>query len=209
MPPRKIKVVDVVNSNEPPEGQPVAAITDEPPEAENQPPEITTEPLEVVEPEVVEPEVVEPEVVEPEQPAKNVVSTTKTVDLVECPDCGKKMTMKTLKYSHAKNCTKNKKQQVEKEEEKEAEEEEEVKEEVKQVVEQPKPKPPPPKLKRTEQPPLKRTESEKPPPTIKRTISKAPEPVKPTITNVYGREQRNERVKLKTLKMNTLFSNAF
>ena len=120
MPPRKIKVVDVLNSNEPPEGQPVAAITDEPPEAENQPPEITTEPLEVVEPEVVE-----PEVVEPEQPAQNVVSTTKTVELVECPDCGKKMTMKTLKYSHAKNCTKNKKQQVEKEEEKEAEEEEE------------------------------------------------------------------------------------
>ena len=115
MPPRKIKVVDVLNSNEPPEGQPVAAITDEPPEAENQPPEITTEPLEVVEPEVVE-----PEVVEPEQPAQNV-STTKTVELVECPDCGKKMTMKTLKYSHAKNCTKNKKQQVEKEEEKENE----------------------------------------------------------------------------------------
>ena len=194
MPPRKIKVVDVLSSNEP---EPVAAITDEPPEAENQPPEITPEPLEVVEPEVVEPEVVEPEVVEPEQPAQNV-STTKTVELVECPDCGKKMTMKTLKYSHAKNCTKNKKQQVEKEEEKEAEEEEE---EVKQVVEQKKPKPPPPKLKRTE--------SEKPPPTIKRTISKAPEPVKPTITNVYGREQRNERVKLKTLKMNTLFSNAF
>ena len=52
MPPRKIKVVDVVSSNEP---EPVAAITDEPPEAENQPPEITTEPLEVVEPEVVEP----------------------------------------------------------------------------------------------------------------------------------------------------------
>ena len=93
MPPRKIKVVDVVSSNEP---EPVAAITDEPPEAENQPPEITPEPLEVV----------EPEVVEPEQPAQNVVSTTKTVELVECPDCGKKMTMKTLKYSHAKNCTK-------------------------------------------------------------------------------------------------------
>ena len=116
MPPRKIKVVDVVSSNEP---EPVAAITDEPPETE-----ITTEPLEVVEPEVVEPEVVEPEVVEPEQPTKNIVSTTKTVDLVECPDCGKKMTMKTLKYSHAKNCSKNKTQQVEKEEEKEAEKEE-------------------------------------------------------------------------------------
>ena len=97
MPPRKIKVVDVLSSNEP---EPVAAITDEPPEAE-----ITTEPLEVVEPEVVEPEVVEPAVVEPEQPAQNVVSTTKTVELVECPDCNKRMTMKTLKYSHAKNCT--------------------------------------------------------------------------------------------------------
>ena len=97
MPPRRIKVVDVLSSNEP---EPVAAITDEPPEAENQQPEITPEPLEVVEPEVVA-----PEVVEPEQPAQNV-STTKTVELVACPDCGKKMTMKTLKYSHAKNCTK-------------------------------------------------------------------------------------------------------
>ncbi len=39
-----------------------------------------------------------------------------------------------------------------------------------------------------------------------------PEPVTiepaPTITNIYGREHRNERVKQKVTKMNTLFVNA-
>ncbi len=35
-----------------------------------------------------------------------------------------------------------------------------------------------------------------------------PQEITPTITNIYGREQRNERVKQKTQKMNTLLVNA-
>ena len=37
--------------------------------------------------------------------------------MVECPDCKKKMTKKSLKYSHAKNCSANKKPKEEEEEE--------------------------------------------------------------------------------------------
>ena len=35
-----------------------------------------------------------------------------------------------------------------------------------------------------------------------------PQEITPTITNIYGREHRNERVKQKTQKMNTVFVNA-
>ena len=66
--------------------------------------------------------------------------------MVECPDCNKKMTKKTLKYSHAKNCLANKQQ-----------EEETKEEETKEAQTQPEllghddeqPPSPPPILKRT------------------------------------------------------------
>ena len=69
-------------------------------------PIVTTAP---VEPEVVDAEVVvavdaiEPVVVEPKADAK-----------VACPDCGKQMSAKTLKYSHGPNCS-SKKQKDEEE----------------------------------------------------------------------------------------------
>ena len=56
-----------------------------------------------VEPEVVDAEVVvavEPVVVEPKVDAK-----------VACPDCGKQMSAKTLKYSHGPNCSSKKQKQ--------------------------------------------------------------------------------------------------
>ena len=66
-------------------------------------PIVTTAP---VEPEVVDAEVVvavdaiEPVVVEPKVDAK-----------VACPDCGKQMSAKTLKYSHGPNCSSKKQKQ--------------------------------------------------------------------------------------------------
>ena len=78
------------------------------------------------------------------------------------------------------------------------------------------PQGPPPMLKRTvsvKPQPVKKTMIKEQP--VKQTIKKkqfAPEPVTiepvPTITNIYGREHRNERVKQKATKMNTLFVNA-
>ena len=61
-----------------------------------------------VEPEVVDAEVVvavEPVVVEPKVDAK-----------VACPDCGKQMSAKTLKYNHGPNCSSKKQKQGGKEE---------------------------------------------------------------------------------------------
>jgi hypothetical protein len=61
-----------------------------------------------VEPEVVDAEVVvavEPVVVEPKVDAK-----------VACPDCGKQMSAKTLKYSHGPNCSSKKQKQGDEEE---------------------------------------------------------------------------------------------
>ena len=59
---------------------------------------------EVIPPVVVEPVVVQPVVVQPVVVEKNI----KTVELVECPQCKKMMTAKSLKYSHQKNCITNK-----------------------------------------------------------------------------------------------------
>lgn len=62
--------------------------------------EIVVEPVKVDPP--VEPvKVVEPvQAVEPPKENKNI----KTVELVECPDCHKKLTQRTLKYSHQSVC---------------------------------------------------------------------------------------------------------
>jgi hypothetical protein len=43
------------------------------------------------------------EEVKPVEDKKNI----KTVELVECPKCGKKLTQRTLKYSHEAKCPKN------------------------------------------------------------------------------------------------------
>ena len=57
--------------------------------------------VKVEEPPPPPPAVVEEPVEEP--PKKNV----KTVELVECEKCGKKLTQRTLKYSHPAVCPKN------------------------------------------------------------------------------------------------------
>ena len=63
--------------------------------------------LEPVEPvvEVVEPvvEVDSEDVVKPEDEPKNI----KTIELVSCPKCNKKLTSRTLKYSHESVCPEN------------------------------------------------------------------------------------------------------
>ena len=60
--------------------------------------------VEVVEPvvEVVEPvvEVDSEDIVKPEDEPKNI----KTIELVSCPKCNKKLTSRTLKYSHESVC---------------------------------------------------------------------------------------------------------
>jgi hypothetical protein len=143
---------------------------------------------------------------------ENPPTNIKTVEMVECPDCNKKMTKKSLKYSHAKNCIANKQP-------KEEEAAEETNEETQEQEEEAKP-PTPPTLNRTVS--VKHPLGSKTPQSVKKTINKVkplseqqpqqpaiPEgSITPTITNIYGREHRNERVKQKTHKMNTLFVNA-
>ena len=219
MPARKIKVVDVINAiedhaveehvpvpNDTDAGD-VKAIENEPieaiPSGADREVEVEEETTQVMTPEIPNPEGVVP-------------TSVKTVELVECPDCNKKMTKKTLKYSHAKNCTGKKVVPAVKEEETETEEE---------VI--PSAPPQPLKLKRT----VSVVPAEKTP--VKKTINKVRRDiategqveqqshtpgasagvdqrvtVKPTVANIYGREIRNERVKQKTEKMGKLFVNA-
>ena len=70
-------------------------------------PIVTAAPVEheVVDAVAVDAEVVEPVVVEPKADAK-----------VACPDCGKQMSAKTLKYSHGPNCSSKKQKQGDEEE---------------------------------------------------------------------------------------------
>ena len=103
MPPRKIKVVDVINDTEDiPQHTEVEVtaientdtINEEKPAIENEVKAITNT-----------------DTIDEEKPAiENDTQPTniKTVELVECPDCNKKLTKKSLKYSHAKNCPANK-----------------------------------------------------------------------------------------------------
>ena len=60
-------------------------------------------------------EVIETNIVDPS--IKDSVKNIKTVELVQCPKCGKKLTERTLKYSHPSKCSKNedKPQQVKQE----------------------------------------------------------------------------------------------
>lgn len=76
--------------------------------------DLTPEVVEEVKLNVVEE--VKPEVVilEPKPEDKKVENkNVKTVELVECPKCGKKLTERTLKYSHANKCPKNENKQEE------------------------------------------------------------------------------------------------
>jgi hypothetical protein len=73
-------------------------------------PIVTTAP---VEPEVVDAEVVEPVAVDAIEP---VVVEPKVDAKVACPDCGKQMSAKTLKYSHGPNCSSKKQKQGDEEE---------------------------------------------------------------------------------------------
>jgi hypothetical protein len=51
----------------------------------------------------------EPVLEEPkEEPKEEVKEEVKIDDKVACPDCGKQMSAKTLKYSHVANCTSKK-----------------------------------------------------------------------------------------------------
>ena len=134
-----------------------------------------------------------------------------------------------LKYSHAKNCTAKISAPSalpavkEAEEEEEDEEEEPATEEEEEEEEEVKPSPPP-ILKRTVSvayPPqptvmLKAQVSKQLPP-VKKNFNKVKQPQpackdqpqQPTPTNIYGRENRNERAKRKTEKVCNLFVNAF
>ena len=60
-------------------------------------------PIEVSEDDDDEPEVVEPEVVEDKKKDENI----KVVELLQCDKCGKKLTARTLKYSHNAVCPAN------------------------------------------------------------------------------------------------------
>ena len=214
MPPRKIKVVDVINDTEDiPQHTEVEVkaientdtIDEEQPAIENDVKAITnTDTIDEEKPAIEnDTQLDEPET--NEKPPTNI----KTVEMVECPDCNKKMTKKSLKYSHAKNCIANK-QPKEAEAKEEETTEEETKEEEEMIGEEVKQ---PPKLKRTVS-----VKGSKAPHPVKKTTNKVkpeqpqqpqqPLEITPTITNIYGREHRNERVKQKTHKMNTLFVNA-
>jgi hypothetical protein len=94
---------------EPSTAEPVVAVKKRAPRARTVKPKKDLEPVreeipvevKVEEPPPPPPAVVEEPVEEP--PKKNV----KTVELVECEKCGKKLTQRTLKYSHPAVCPKN------------------------------------------------------------------------------------------------------
>ena len=64
----------------------------------------------VVEPVVEVTATVEETTVEVALPEERTEAKTEATDKVACPDCGKQMSAKTLKYSHAPNCVVAKKQ---------------------------------------------------------------------------------------------------
>ena len=98
MAPKKIKVVDVIND-----------IEDIPEHFETDIKAIeNTDTIDEEQP-AIENDTQLPLGCEPET-NENPPTNIKTVEMVECPDCKKKMTKKSLKYSHAKNCSANKKQ---------------------------------------------------------------------------------------------------
>ena len=68
----------------------------------------TTKPIEEVQIEVKPIEVKPIEIIPAEVENRNI----KTTALVKCDDCGKMLTLKSLKYSHKNNCTVNKKEVI-------------------------------------------------------------------------------------------------
>lgn len=61
----------------------------------------------------------QPVVAEEVKPVEQPVAEKKRAELIECPDCKKKLTAKTLKYNHVHNCPANKFKEPEKPETKE------------------------------------------------------------------------------------------
>ena len=93
------------------EEPPPAVVVEEPPVVVEEPPPAVVEdppPPDVVE--VLPP----PQGESPDE--EEVKKNVKTVELVECPKCGKKLTQRTLKYSHGAKCPKNEKPQPVREE---------------------------------------------------------------------------------------------
>ena len=105
---KKIKVLDIIpenNENEPVNDEvEVVDETDKIVEANPQSDEKVEETIQET-PEPQEPKITETPTEFKEEEPKNV----RVQELVECPKCGKKMTAKTLKYSHEKVCPKNEK----------------------------------------------------------------------------------------------------
>ena len=81
--------------------------------AEQPPPVVAEQPPPVVEEVLPSPPEVQDAIPDEKEEKKNV----KTVELVECPKSGKKLTQRTLKYSHAAKCPKNEKPQPVRQEE--------------------------------------------------------------------------------------------
>ena len=120
MPAKRIKVIDIENNttqDEEPtrddiidiikEDQPIMVQPEEPvvmkkKRAPRPKVPVLEQVLEVVEP-VLEPVVGPVVVVEPDDEPKNI----KTIELVSCPKCNKKLTSRTLKYSHESVCPEN------------------------------------------------------------------------------------------------------
>jgi len=110
--------VEVVNPSDPVVMKKPRAKPRNPKKKKDEMPDLTLESIQEVQPEVtqeVTPMVVEePEpVAEPETQETEVDNKSKkkgcykTVELVACPKCGKKLTERTVKYSHANKCSKN------------------------------------------------------------------------------------------------------
>ena len=106
---KKIKVLDIIpenNENEPVNDEvEVVDETDKIVEANPQSDEKVEETIQET-PEPQEAEITETPTEFKEEEPKNDV---RIQQLVSCPKCGKKMTPKTLKYSHEKVCPKNEK----------------------------------------------------------------------------------------------------
>jgi hypothetical protein len=104
--PKKSEVEPIVEQ----EIQPVVVVVKEEPEPvvvkeEPEPVVVKEEPEPVIQKEEAEPVVEQQEVEADVKPKKK--GSYKTLELVECPKCGKKLTERTLKYSHASKCPKN------------------------------------------------------------------------------------------------------
>ena len=107
--PTRDDILDIIKEDQPIEVQPVEPVVMKKKRASRAKvvpvPDIEPEVEHEVEPVVVEPvvEVDSEDVVKPEDEPRNI----KTIELVVCPKCNKKLTSRTLKYSHESVCPGN------------------------------------------------------------------------------------------------------